>query len=262
MGLWDTMFSFLKSGFVFPGLSWYLMLAGIGLGLVFGAFWLLWYRPPLLRERQLWLIGIVSAFLTWIAIAFVQIPLQSWTSDLLQVFWPPLVINHWLLYASIPSILLSGIVQEASKIAPVLLWKWRRGEVPVQTIVLAGAVAGVGFGIFEAVWIHNSVLASGWTWSLVSSHGYTALIPFWERFFTVGFHIAASTVAAWGVAKGMGWRFYLLAALLHGILNYGSVLLQRRLLSGNSVEVYVAVIAVMVTGLALWLRSRAAADAD
>ena len=254
MGLWDTMHTFFTGAFHYPGLSWYLALLAIGLGLAFGAAWLLLYRPPLRREPWLWIAGLVSAFLTWIAICFVQIPLQTWTGDLLRVFWPPLILNHWLLLSAVPVILLSGIVQEASKLAPVIWFKLRRAEVSPRTIVLAGAVAGAGFGIFEAVWVHNSIFASGWTWGLVERQGYPALLGFWERFFSVGFHIAASTIAAWGLAKGMGWRFYLLAAFLHGALNYSTVLLQRGLLNSNGVEVYIAAGAVLVTLAALWLR--------
>jgi hypothetical protein len=257
MSLWQAMLSTFNGAFVYHGLTVPRCLLGIGLGLAFGAVWLALYRPPLLRERWLWAVGAVSAFLTWAAIAFVQVPLQTWVGELLQHFWAPLILNHWLLLASVPAILLSGIVQEASKLATVIGFRWWRGEgLSVRTVVLAGAVAGAGFGIFEAVWVHNSIFASGWTWGLVTSQGYTALLGFWERFFSVGFHIAASTLAAWGLAKGMGWRFYLLAALLHGIVNYGVVLLHRGLLTPTGVEIYIAALAVLATLAALRLRSR------
>ena len=256
MGLWQTMLSSFTRSFNYPGLSVTLCLIGIGLGLAFGAVWLALYRPPLIRERWLWTVGAVSAFFTWAAIAFVQVPLQTWTGDLLRHFWAPLILNHWLLLSAIPVILLSGIVQEAAKLATVIGYRRWRGELSVRTIVLAGVVAGAGYGIFEAVWVHNTIFASGWTWALVGQQGYTALLGFWERFFSVGLHIGASTVAAYGLAKGMPWRFYLLAALLHAVSNYGIVFAQRQSLSATGVEIYVAAWAVVATVVALWLRRR------
>jgi len=81
-----------------------------------------------------------------------------------------------------------------------------------------------------------------------------ALAGFWERFFAVAFHIAASALAGYGLAKGWGWQFYLLAAFLHAFLNYSVVLLQSGLLSVVEVEVFLAGWAVLVTAVALWLR--------
>ena len=263
MNLWHTMLTTFTRGFNYPHLSVALCFLGIGLGLAFAAVWLALYRPPLLRERWLWAVGAVSAFLTWTAIAFVQLPLQTWTGDLLQQFWTTAVLYHWLFLTSIPVILLSGIVQEAAKLATVIGFRWKAGgRLSVRTIVLAGAVAGAGYGIFEAVWVHNTLFASGWTWALVGQQGYTALLGFWERFFTVGLHVAASAIAAYGLARGMPWRFYLLAVLLHAVVNYSPVLAQRGTFSPTGVEVYVAVVAVLVSVLALWLRHRAPVEAD
>ncbi|MCD6300343.1 MAG: YhfC family intramembrane metalloprotease, partial [Dehalococcoidales bacterium] len=119
-----------------------------------------------------------------------------------------------------------------------------------------GAVAGAGFGTFEAVWAHNTIFASGWSWEAVQSGGLMALTGFWERFFTVAFHIAASALAGYGLAKGWGWQFYLIASFLHGLLNYSVALLQSGLLTIVTLEIYAAVVAVLVTGVALWLRWR------
>jgi len=83
-----------------------------------------------------------------------------------------------------------------------------------------------------------------------------ALLGFWERFFTVAAHIAFSALAGYGLARGWGWQFYLIASVLHGLLNYSIVLLQAGLLTTVHVEIYVAVIAVVVTAWALWLRWR------
>jgi uncharacterized membrane protein YhfC len=82
------------------------------------------------------------------------------------------------------------------------------------------------------------------------------IAPFWERFFTVCLHIGASALAGYGLAKGKGWQFYLIAAGVHSLLNYGVLLFQKEIFTVNQVEIYVAVVAVLVTAWALWLRWR------
>ncbi len=167
------------------------------------------------------------------------------------------MLLRWILLAGIPQILLSGLVQEGSKLVPVVIW-WL-GEDRVlkpKTGLAVGAVAGAGLGVFEAVWVHNGIFAAGWGWDMVEAGGYMALAGFWERFFAVAFHIAVSALAGWGLARGWGWQFYLLAAFLHGILNYSVVLLQAGIITVIHVEIYAAVSAVIVTAVALWLRWR------
>jgi len=234
---------------------------GIGLAIAFGAVWLACYRPPLFKKPWLWAVLVSSAFLTLAAASFVQIPLQVWTGQALNHFWSQEVLMRWILLAGIPQILLSGLVQEGSKLVPVVAYWWRSGKNIDPKLGLAiGAVAGAGFGIFEAQWAHNLIFASGWTWAAVQAGGFMALLGFWERFFTVAAHIAFSALAGYGLAKGRGWQFYLIASALHGLLNYGVVLLQAGLLTALHVEIYVAVLAVLVTAWALWLRWRKTAD--
>ena len=243
------------SAFSFPGLSWRLILIAIGIGIVFGAIWLTLYWPPLLKRPWLWVVGIVSAILTWTAVAFIQIPLQLWTGQALVHFWSQSTLIRWMLLASIPQILLSGLVQEASKLAPVFFYWWRSHKSFTPKFgLIAGAVAGAGFGVFEAIWVHNQIFASGWTWHLVVTNGFSALFGFWERFFSVAFHVAISALAGYGLAKRQGWQFYLLAAFLHGAVNYSIILLQSHLLTAIQVEIYIPVIAVSVSAITLWLR--------
>ena len=103
---------------------------------------------------------------------------------------------------------------------------------------------------------NNQIFASGWTWGAVQAVGLIVLAGFWERFFAVAFHIAVSALAGYGLARGWGWQFYLLAAFLHGLLNYGIILLQAGIFTIVHIEIYVAVVAVLVTAVALWLRWR------
>jgi len=245
------------SGFYFPGISWGGLLIGIGLGVLFGAIWYLLYWTPILSRLYPWAIIAVSTILTWVAICFIQVPLQSLTSQALNIFWDQTVLMQWILLAIIPQILYSGLVQEGSKMVPIVFFWWRKGKkLDPKTGLVLGAAAGLGFGVFEAVWIHNSLFASGWDWN--ASVGTTGLIfgllPFWERFFAVAFHTASSAIAGWGLAKGRGWQFYLIVSFAHALLNYSVVLYTANYLDQLQVSIYVAVLSLITTAVALWLR--------
>ncbi len=247
----ETMVGFFISGFANPSIL------GIGLAIVFGAIWFAPYWTPILKKPWAWAVLVTSAILSWAAVSFIQIPLQVWTGQALNNFWSQEVLMSWLLLAGIPQILLSGLVQEGSKLVPIVVYWWRKGRNIDPKLGLAiGAVAGAGFGVFEAQWAHNAAFAAGWSWEAVQSSGVVALAPFWERFFAVAFHTASSALAGYGLARGWGWQFYLLAAFLHASLNYSVVLLRLGLFTIIHVEIYAAVVAVLVTAVALWLRWR------
>ena len=247
----DYAVSFFKSFFQNPSAL------GIGLAIAFGAVWLACYRPPLFKKPWLWAVLVSSAFLTLAALCFIQIPLQALTGLALTHFWSQEVLMRWILLAGIPQILLTGLVQEGSKLVPVVVYWQRSGKNIDPKLGLAiGAVAGAGFGLFEAQWAHNAIFAEGWTWAAVQTYGFWALLGFWERFFAVAAHTAFSALAGYGLARGWGWQFYLIASVLHGLLNYSVVLLQAGLFTVVHVEIYIAILAVLVTGWALWLRWR------
>jgi RsiW-degrading membrane proteinase PrsW (M82 family) len=231
---------------------------GIGLAFYFGAIWLTPYYPPLFKDARLWAVMAGSAFLALWAASFVQIPLQFWAGQVLGHFWSQEVLMSRILLFGIPQILLSGLVQEGAKMVPVVVYWRRKGRSLDPKLGLAiGAVAGAGFGIFEAQWAHNTVFAAGWTWEAVQTGGLIALVPFWERFFVVAAHTAFSALAGYGLAKGKGWQFYLLVSCLHAFLNYSVVLLQGGVLTSVvQVEIYATVYALSVTAWALWLRWR------
>lgn len=257
----EYMLAFFKSWFIYPDLSWHLLLIGIGLAFVFGAVWFVPYWTPILKKPWAWAVLAGSAILTLAAVCFIQIPLQLLVGQALGHFWSEEVLMSWLLLAGIPQILLSGLVQEGSKLAPVVVCWWRMGKKIDPKLGLAiGAVAGAGFGIFEAQWAHNTIFASGWSWQAVQTAGLVALAGFWERFFAVAFHTASCALAGYGLAKGWGWQFYLLASFLHALLNYTAVLFQSGLATVIQLEIFVAVWAVLVTGGALWLRWRKTAE--
>jgi len=253
----EQMVGFFISWFVYPGILWSSVLLAIGLAIVFGAIWFAPYWTPVLKKPWAWAILAGSAVLSIVAVSFIQIPLQYWVGQALSQFWSQEVLVSWILLAGIPQILLSGLVQEGSKLVPVVVYWWRNGRNIDPKLGLAiGAVAGAGLGVFEAVWVHNTIFVSGWSWEAVQTGGVVALAPFWERFFAVAFHIAASALAGYGLARGWGWQFYLIAAFLHGLLNYSAALLRVGVFTVVQLEIYAAVVAVLVTAAALWLRWR------
>jgi RsiW-degrading membrane proteinase PrsW (M82 family) len=255
--MWEQMLAFLKSFFLYPGLKPEMMLVGIGLAVVFGAIWLCAHWPPLFKKHWLWVVAVVSAFLTLLAITFVQIPLQYWVGDALMHYYSQQTLLAWLLLVSVPQILLSGLVQEGAKMVPMVVWWWHGGRNITPRLGLAiGAIAGAGFGIFEAVWAHNRMFAAGWAVQAIQQNGFLGIAGFWERFFAVSFHISASALAGYGLAKGKGWQFYLIAAGLHALLNYVVVLLQKGYFTVVQVETWVAVVAVVVTASVLLIRWR------
>ena len=257
----EQMVDFFVSGFVYPGILWNQVLLGIGLAVAFGAVWFAPYWTPILKKPWAWAVLAAGAFLSWAAVAFIQIPLQWWTGQALTHFWSQEVLINWLLLAGIPGILLSGLVQEGSKLVPVVIYWWRKGKNIDPKLGLAiGAVAGLGLGVFEAVWVHNLIFSYGWSWGAVQTGGLVALAGFWERFFAVAFHIAASALAGYGLAKGWGWQFYLIAAFLHALLNYSAVLFQAGVMTTVPLEIFIAVWAVLVAAGALWLRWRKTAE--
>ncbi len=233
---------------------------GIGLAIAFGAVWLACYLPPLLKKPWLWGVLVGSAFLTLAAVSFIQIPLQILTGQALNYFWSQETLMKWILLAGIPSILLTGLVQEGTKLVPAVVYWWRSGKSLDPKLGLAiGVVAGAGFGIFEAQQALNAAFAAGYiTWDVMRTFGFMALIytGFWHTFFTVAAHIAFAALAGYGLAKGWGWQFYLIAAVLHGLLNYANVLYNAQVLTDIQAVIYITVLAVLVTAWALWLRWR------
>jgi len=234
---------------------------GIGLALIFGAVWLASLAPLKWRSPWLWLIFIGGAILFAPSIAWIQAPLQNLTGGWFINQFGLETYQSLLLVMGIPVMLLSGLVQEGAKLlSPVVYW-WRKGRnIDPKLGLSIGAMAGAGFGVFEAQWLLNTIFGAGWSWDMVELHGVIALAGFWERFFAVAFHIAASALAGWGLAKGWGWQFYLLASFLHFLLNYSTLFLHKGIVTTFQIEIIIAVFATIIFGVVLWLRWRKPAE--
>jgi len=229
---------------------------GIGIAVGFGAIWLAAYRPPLRSRPWLWAVIAISAFLALAAVSFMQIPLQLLSGQAEIDYWGQQVVLQRILLMGVPTVLISGLVQEGAKMVPIVLYWRRQGKkMDPRMGLMVGAVAGASFGVFEAQWVHNSIFASGWSWAAVEMGGLASLVGFGERLFVVAAHTAFSALAGYGLAKGKGWQFYLIASCLHAFLNYSAVLMAGGVITGVvQLEVYVMAYAMAVTAWAMWLR--------
>ena len=253
---WDDIQSFLESWFLNPGIEWEHILIAIGVALVFGGIWLALYRQP--RFTNLWLPGVMlfGAFFTVVAVALVQLPLQYYIGQGMSNVWSQGTLNDWLLLASIPMILVGGLVQEGAKMVPMVAW-WRgRKNLDPKVGLAIGAMAGFGFGMFRSFWINAYTIGGGWSFELIGEDWFGAISPFWQSFFFIGMQVATSALAGYGLAKGRGWQFYLIAAGLSSLLSYSFVLYQKGYLTDIQIEIYFAAVAVLATIIALWLRYR------
>jgi len=247
---------------------------GIGLGIVFGAVWLAGYWPPLFKRPWLWAVLVSSAILTQAAVCFIQYPLVGsfYRKPILPWLWSHEALGGLVFLVAIP--VLQGLVQEGAKLVPVVVW-WRRGgkSLDPKLGLVIGAVAGAGFGILQA-W---GVFATNF-WGAVPpilAYTYDFFNPsvqhgFLCTFFTMAAQIAFSALAGYGLAKGWGWQFYLIASALHGLLNMawaGLFVVMTKLSYGNpsyslGACMYTAVLGALVTAWALWLRWRKTAPPE
>lgn len=230
-------------------------LVGIILAIVFGLVWTFPLAPQKLKTLAVWGVFLGGAIVFSPAIVYIQIPLQTMATSFMSDLLGQSAQTDLIYITVIPAILLSGLVQEGAKLIPtVIYWQYHGQKIDPKLGLSLGAMAGAGFGIIEAQWIHNLIFASGWTLDLAAMAGITAFAGFWERFFTVGFHISIGALAGWGLAKGYSWQFYLIASAIHGILNYGAILMATGALDMIQVELIIAIMAVIVFGVVLRLR--------
>ncbi len=230
---------------------------GIGLALIFGAVWLACYRPPLLKKPWLWAVLVAGAVLAPITLVILAYPLRYGISTVYGKFLTAATINQWALLASLPSMYVFGLVREGFKLLPLVVVWWRRGwQITPGLGLSSGAVCGAGFGILEAMWTHNYIFSTGWSWESVQLQGITQLVGFWESFFLLGASLASTALAGWGIGKGRWWQFYLLSAAVYMAINYNYVLVRKEIVSAAQAEFIIAACVLLITGIVLWLREK------
>ncbi|MDO8473779.1 MAG: PrsW family glutamic-type intramembrane protease [Dehalococcoidia bacterium] len=228
---------------------------GILFAILFGLFWLALLAPRQATRGTFWIMLVAGAVVFMPAIAWVQTPLQTLIGKALVHFWTMDQLQDKVLLAVVPQILMGGLVQEGFKLLPllVLFYGVRKGVVGPKSFLLLGAAVGAGFAMFETQWVDNSIIAQGFTWETLKL-GWIAYLPFFERFFSVAFHIGSAAFLAYGLARGRGWQYYLSLVGVHALVNYGAVLYQVEKLTVNQAEIGIAVLSAIIFGLALYSR--------
>ena len=228
---------------------------GIIIALLFGAIWIACFRPPIFQRLWLWEILAGSAIITLIAVSFIQIPIQNAIGKDITELLSAYNVVRAVLLNGIPLAIIAGVVQEGAKmIPPVIYWLLQKRDVDTRLMIIIGAIAGAGFGIFEAQWIHNMYFAVGWNWAILQEQGLITIVPFIERFIIIAFHTGACALTCYGLTRGLGWLFYLILALVHAVIEYGNYLILSNALPFAAIEIYIAVLSLLVMAVALWLR--------
>jgi len=228
------------------------------LAALFALPWLLLLGRGHLRRWPTWAAVAAAAILFPISLAWLQAPLEVAVDWLLRRALNAAAMQRYLLAVTVPTMLVTGLVQESVKLLIVvaalrLLGATRR---PLAGLAL-GAVVGAGYGGFEAFWVFNQVFAAGLTWATLQMAGVGVVLVFLDRLVGVPIHVGLLALAGYGYASGRPWRFLLVAIVLHAAANYVDVFRQAGLLSVVGVEIGAALLAAVAIGLTFWLRRRA-----
>jgi uncharacterized membrane protein YhfC len=260
MEVWNEIVNELRAWFSYPDVTTLQLLVAVGLAVAFGAAWLTAHWPPLFKRPWFWVIGIVSAFFTMAAFAFVRTPLQYYYDVLVNHFMSGAAIRDWLLLLGIPSVIISGLVQEGAKMVPmVLFWAKRDFRITPAMGLAIGAIAGAAFGIFDSFQAFGTVFSNGWT-TASFSQGFNGIIDFWLRFFSIGFQTAASAMVGYGLARGKGWQYLLVASGFHAFFLYGAYFYTKGYFGLPQLGTFVAFVAVVITAVVLIVRYRLRRD--
>lgn len=234
---------------------------GITIALLFAAIWLAPFYNSIIKRTYAWVIFLCSAILTTFAIAFIQDPLQILTGDVcykyFQKYNPTIIIFLIPVFTN----LIAGVVQETAKLLPVLLY-WRsmqRALSPAEMLFL-GVMGGVGFGFFEAQWVANRVISSGWNLDLIRSEGISAAAGFIERFFSVGCHTAWTAIAAYGLTRRKWYLYFLIVVFAHALADYDASLYSLGVFDLLDAEIAIAINCCLSVAFAIELRIRAKRD--
>ena len=250
--MFEYSISFFKSFFANPNIY------GILLAFLFGLIWLLFFwNSKAFREYKLWIAFVASAILTLAFISFVQIPLQILSSKAyVGIFGPPEALWQKLIIG-IPSMVIAGVVQEVAKYVPLAIcFLLIKNQLDKKYWVAAGAIVGSGFGVFEALWINDTILAAGWTFKLAMDAGIGAFAGFWERFFSVGFHAATTALVGFGLAKGKWIKYLILASIIHGVLDYVVFFYGLKIISIIWIEIIIAIYTIILTVIVILLKTK------
>lgn len=233
---------------------------GILLAALFTVLWLMLYKPPILRKPLLWAFFVSGALFTLIVLCIIQNPLSMVINQSFYNSWGEEFVQQWILILALPGALITGFFQEGAMVFPVAIYWWiNKRTIDPKWALIIGAVAGAGWGFIEAQWLHNSILSMGWSWQLVGTTGFVALAPFVETFFSIPYSAASCALISYGLAKGRGWQFYCVIALIHAVIQYSSTFVGYTFsgLTSSSqliiIEVFLAICSLAFSAVALFI---------
>lgn len=207
--------------------------------LVFAIIWLRLFFKGAFPQRKIYYLSAISlGALAFILTEPIQRPLQrflnTWASEQELSIW---VLGLFLT-------LMTGLVQEALKLAAAWLSRLSGDAIPWMTSCLA---VGIGFGVWEAWRVVALPLGMVAIWS-----PYAVI----ERFSVIGLHIALSAIIAYGIERRQPVRYFLLAALWHGGVNYIAILYQQWLLTLWQLEALIFVFSLAALAVGGWMYRR------
>ena len=260
MEVWHAMLNAAEQWYVYQHVTALQLLVAVALAVAFGALWLTAHWPPIFKHPWFWVLGVGSAFFTMGVYAFIHTPLQFYYSKLVHHFLDSKTVVDWIMLLGIPSVIISGLVEEGAKMVPmVLYWRKQHRRITPAMGLAIGAVVGAGFGIFDAFQIFASQFGSGWTTAALGS-GFNGIAGFWIRFFTIGLHMALSAMVGYGLARGKGWQYFLVASGFHAVFLYGNYFYQQGYFGVVQLGVFVACVSIVMTAIVLVVRYRQRRD--
>lgn len=199
------------------------------------------YRKPLIYFAVI--LGAISYYLLKIT----HIPLQEWYAS--SYILPGIQSGGSLYYYAIFSALFTGLIQEAVKLAPIiLLFYLTKGM--TKTPMIIGIFCAMGFGVYEAGVLTGAGFQAGGI-SIISW-------PVFERFFAIFFNITAGALVGFSLNRGLKYILYALlgAILIHSLSSYLIVLVQKKIIDFAIFEIIVALIYILfLLGVYLLIRN-------
>lgn len=245
--------SYFKSWFNYGDISWGAVAVSVGLGLAFGIIWLIAHWPALLKSRWLWFSMVAGAFITLLAVTFVQTPLTYYANQGMQHIWSTATLSTWQYLDGLVTLIINGLVQAGALMLPAVFYWLRSGkQIDPKVAFDIGVVAGAGYGIFQAIVTHAQALQGGWSFSTVT--GIDSYLPFWDSFWMIPIFIAMAALASYGLAKNKGWKFYLLSAGMLVVANYFFIAYAKGNFSFRQAEICMGGVAAILAVFTLYER--------
>lgn len=185
----------------------------------------------------------LSAVSTGALALTLALPIQKAIQTYANNFYSSFGAFYWI--AGAIAVLVSGLMQEALKGLAIWLNRFIMRE-EIDWLPL-GLAVGFGFGVWEA-------------WRLVAlplgENGIWFPLAIMERFSTIGLQIGLAFIVAYGLSKRQPGRYFLLAAVWHGGVNYLAILYQGRALGLWPTEIGTFIMAFAALVFASWLYRR------